>query len=451
MRVELKDLQRRTGITFVYVTHDQAEALALSDQVAVMQRRPAAAVRHAVRGLCASGQPHGRRLHGAGEPGAGTPARGQNGGGTVDIGGELTLDVARLDGLAPGDSVDVAIRPENIRLAAPTGDAARRGRPSPTTSSSATSANTMRSLPSGQTLRVQTHPLQQFAVGDRVAVEIDATQCSVFRRDAVDTPDNSTCRMRCSARDMNKLGVEHEQAPFARRRPEGRGALDQQGQRCPPVPVEEIRRSGGTGAARILFVHGSSMASTADVRPAGAGPAVADGLFRGARLRHLVRRHGGLRPLHQGSRPQLADLLRRRRLPGGRAIHREAARQEARCWSTASRRARCAPRCSRSAIPNWSQRLACDAMVWTGEGSPTLAERREEAARVPRQEPPADRPQVRALDLRARSSGHRRRQRDRGVRRRHPRARRFDPERHLCRHVLQPAGVRSRRRSRCRP
>ena len=36
MRSELKDLQRRTGITFVYVTHDQAEALALSDQIAVM-------------------------------------------------------------------------------------------------------------------------------------------------------------------------------------------------------------------------------------------------------------------------------------------------------------------------------------------------------------------------------------------------------------------------------
>src|SRR5215470_3527203 len=30
-RTELKELQRRTGITFVYVTHDQAEALALSD------------------------------------------------------------------------------------------------------------------------------------------------------------------------------------------------------------------------------------------------------------------------------------------------------------------------------------------------------------------------------------------------------------------------------------
>src|SRR5262247_2232372 len=36
MRGELKQLQRRTGITFVYVTHDQAEALALSDKIAVI-------------------------------------------------------------------------------------------------------------------------------------------------------------------------------------------------------------------------------------------------------------------------------------------------------------------------------------------------------------------------------------------------------------------------------
>src|SRR6266508_1379205 len=36
MRWELKELQRHTGITFVYVTHDQSEAMALSDHVAVL-------------------------------------------------------------------------------------------------------------------------------------------------------------------------------------------------------------------------------------------------------------------------------------------------------------------------------------------------------------------------------------------------------------------------------
>jgi spermidine/putrescine transport system ATP-binding protein len=37
MRSELKTLQRETGIAFVFVTHDQDEALAMSDRIAVMQ------------------------------------------------------------------------------------------------------------------------------------------------------------------------------------------------------------------------------------------------------------------------------------------------------------------------------------------------------------------------------------------------------------------------------
>jgi ABC-type Fe3+/spermidine/putrescine transport system ATPase subunit len=36
MRIELKELQRRVGITFLLVTHDQEEALSMSDQMAVM-------------------------------------------------------------------------------------------------------------------------------------------------------------------------------------------------------------------------------------------------------------------------------------------------------------------------------------------------------------------------------------------------------------------------------
>ena len=38
MRSELKNLQRRTGITFVFVTHDQEEALTMSDRIAVMSK-----------------------------------------------------------------------------------------------------------------------------------------------------------------------------------------------------------------------------------------------------------------------------------------------------------------------------------------------------------------------------------------------------------------------------
>jgi spermidine/putrescine transport system ATP-binding protein len=36
MRNELRDIQRRVGITFIYITHDQGEALTMSDRIAVM-------------------------------------------------------------------------------------------------------------------------------------------------------------------------------------------------------------------------------------------------------------------------------------------------------------------------------------------------------------------------------------------------------------------------------
>ena len=38
MRAELRAIQKRTGITFIYITHDQGEALAMSDRVAVMSQ-----------------------------------------------------------------------------------------------------------------------------------------------------------------------------------------------------------------------------------------------------------------------------------------------------------------------------------------------------------------------------------------------------------------------------
>ncbi|MGB7270382.1 MAG: ABC transporter ATP-binding protein [Albidovulum sp.] len=36
MRAELRNIQRKTGVTFIYITHDQGEALTMSDRIAVM-------------------------------------------------------------------------------------------------------------------------------------------------------------------------------------------------------------------------------------------------------------------------------------------------------------------------------------------------------------------------------------------------------------------------------
>jgi spermidine/putrescine transport system ATP-binding protein len=38
MQIELKSLQHTLGITFLYVTHDQEEALVMSDRIGIMNR-----------------------------------------------------------------------------------------------------------------------------------------------------------------------------------------------------------------------------------------------------------------------------------------------------------------------------------------------------------------------------------------------------------------------------
>ena len=115
------------------------------------------------------------------------------------------------------------------------------------------------------------------------------------------------------------------------RRHQGRRPLDHQGRQREAVPVREMRRRSETERrhhpVRPRLVHGGA----ADIRPAGARPAgfLGDGLVRAPRLRLLVRRHGGLRPLHQGPRQQRADRARRRRLFRRRELYPEAARQAA--------------------------------------------------------------------------------------------------------------------------
>jgi iron(III) transport system ATP-binding protein len=182
MRTELKQLQRRTGITFVYVTHDQAEALALSDHIAVI---------HGGR-LQQYGTPHevyakpSNRLvadfMGLVNLVPGTVAEVAEGRGTILVGSDMRLDVPVPDGAARGEPIEVAIRPENIRLERPNGG----GTPLPLAKVSDRTflgniTEYYATLDSGPVLRIQAHPLQEFAVGDTVAVHVDASQCSVFR------------------------------------------------------------------------------------------------------------------------------------------------------------------------------------------------------------------------------------------------------------------------------
>jgi iron(III) transport system ATP-binding protein len=118
MRVELKRLQRQIGITTVYVTHDQAEALALSDTVAVLSRgkivqvgtpkdiyfRPAS--EFVARFLGATNLIAGKLLQ-AGRSGNR---------GVVEIAGGGRLSCVLTRDEPSGAAVVVSARPENIRL-----------------------------------------------------------------------------------------------------------------------------------------------------------------------------------------------------------------------------------------------------------------------------------------------------------------------------------------------
>ncbi len=113
MQVELKQIQREVGITFVYVTHDQEEALSMSDRIAVM---------HAGR-VAQCGPPEDVYEHPSGEFVAGFIGISNLIEGTVADRGQVRLDngmrmpvsVARRTS-ALGDRVNLSIRPEKIAI-----------------------------------------------------------------------------------------------------------------------------------------------------------------------------------------------------------------------------------------------------------------------------------------------------------------------------------------------
>jgi ABC-type Fe3+/spermidine/putrescine transport system ATPase subunit len=125
MRMEVKLLQRRLGITVLFVTHDQVEALSLSDRIAVMHRgrveqvgspralyeRPASAFVRDFLGqtVILSGRVAGP----AADQAPGCVAVAMNG---ALSGCVLSGRSAAPAALAPGAAATITIRPEDIRV-----------------------------------------------------------------------------------------------------------------------------------------------------------------------------------------------------------------------------------------------------------------------------------------------------------------------------------------------
>jgi len=115
MQLELKTLQREVGITFVYVTHDQEEALTMSDRIAVMSAGKALQVGTPTE---IYERPNCRFVADfIGETNflSGTLVGCEGKRATVDC-GELRLVAETDHAPLPGTSVTIAVRPEKIRL-----------------------------------------------------------------------------------------------------------------------------------------------------------------------------------------------------------------------------------------------------------------------------------------------------------------------------------------------
>jgi len=115
MQFELRALQRSVGITFFFVTHDQEEALTLSDRVAVMARGQVLQV-ESPAGLYE--RPNSRFVAdfiGTMNFFEGRVQKSNNGTATIDAGPLGAVEVA-TEGEKPGTDVLVAIRPEKLKL-----------------------------------------------------------------------------------------------------------------------------------------------------------------------------------------------------------------------------------------------------------------------------------------------------------------------------------------------
>src|SRR5882757_9594511 len=128
MQVEVKEIQRRLGVTTIFVTHDQSEALSLSDRIAVMSE---GRIRQIDTPQRIYQQPADRFVASFIGEVAVLRARleSRDGEEAIVVAGACRNTVAAepLRALSPGAAVDVCVRPEHLRLLAENEPAAAHG------------------------------------------------------------------------------------------------------------------------------------------------------------------------------------------------------------------------------------------------------------------------------------------------------------------------------------
>jgi len=127
MQIELKHLQKKLGITFIYITHDQEEAINMSDRIAVMRDgrieqigTPDEIYNHPKTSYVATFVGNANILHGVAESIQGENAIVKIGNDKVIVKLETsqqdTEDTRAKQYLAAGEKVTLAVRSENILL-----------------------------------------------------------------------------------------------------------------------------------------------------------------------------------------------------------------------------------------------------------------------------------------------------------------------------------------------
>jgi spermidine/putrescine transport system ATP-binding protein len=127
MKIELKQLQAAFGTTFVYITHDQSEALVLSDHVAVMNNGRFEQVGTPQELYYAPRTPFVAGFVGANNRLEGSAARID--GELVELRSRLGLVIrAKITGaISVGDAVAAFVRPEIVNLARAAGELSSGG------------------------------------------------------------------------------------------------------------------------------------------------------------------------------------------------------------------------------------------------------------------------------------------------------------------------------------
>jgi len=115
MRNELRDIQQRVGITFIYITHDQGEALTMSDRIAVMNDGVIEQVADGKTVYDNPGTAFVASFVGENNPFAGKVIKAEKDAATIET-AFGPLRGRNPKGLKKGDAAVLFVRPESLKL-----------------------------------------------------------------------------------------------------------------------------------------------------------------------------------------------------------------------------------------------------------------------------------------------------------------------------------------------